>query len=110
MTEIVTVEINCPDAGTAATIAEALVARRLAASANIHPAIESRYRWHGRVERATEVPLVLKTRAALFPALAEAARALHPYETPSILARPVAAATDDYRAWIAAETEGDPGA
>ena len=106
MTEIVTVEINCPDPGTAWAIAEALVARRLAAAANVHPACESLYRWRGRLERATEVPLVLKTRAALFPALAAAARALHPYETPSILARPVAAATDDYRAWIAAETAG----
>jgi periplasmic divalent cation tolerance protein len=106
VTEIVTVEINCPDAGTAAAIAEALVARGLAAAANIHPAVESLYRWQGRIERATEVPLVLKTRAALFPALAAAARAMHPYETPSILARPVAAATDDYRAWVAAETSG----
>ena len=104
MTDIVTVEINCPDAGTAATIAEALVARRLAAAANIHPEVASLYRWRGRLERASEVPLVLKTRAALFPALAAAARALHPYETPSILARPIAAATDDYRAWIAAST------
>ena len=106
MTDIVTVEINCPDAGTARAIAEALIARRLAAAAIIHPAVESLYRWRGRLERASEVPLVLKTRAPLFPALATAARALHPYETPSILARPVAAATDDYRAWIVAETSG----
>jgi periplasmic divalent cation tolerance protein len=106
VTEIVSVEINCPDAGTATTIAEALVAGRLAAAANIHPAVESLYRWRGRIRRATEVPLVLKTHAALFPALAAAARALHPHETPSILARPVAAATDDYCAWVAAETSG----
>ena len=52
MTEIVTVEINCPDAATAAAIAEALVGRRLAACANIHAPIDSLYHWRGRIERA----------------------------------------------------------
>jgi periplasmic divalent cation tolerance protein len=105
-TEIVSVEINCPDVATARALAEALVGRRLAACANIGAPIESVYHWQGRVERAAEVPLTLKTAARLFPALAEAARALHPYETPSILAHPVAAVTDDYRAWVVAETGG----
>ena len=49
---------------------------------------------------------MLKTRAALVPALAAAARALHPYETPSILAAPVTSAAEDYHAWVLAETEG----
>lgn len=101
--EILTVEINCPDAAVATTIAEALLARRLVAAANIHPPVASLYRWRGRVERAQEVPLVLKTRAAHLPALAEAVRALHPWQTPAILARP-AIATEDYRAWVLAET------
>jgi periplasmic divalent cation tolerance protein len=102
--DIVGVVINCPDAATARAIAEALVARRLAASANIGAPIESLYHWKGRVERAAEVPLTLKTAARHFPALAAAARELHPYETPSILAHPVAAVTEDYRAWIVGET------
>jgi periplasmic divalent cation tolerance protein len=103
---IVSVEINCPDLATARALAEALVGRRLAACANIGSAVESLYRWKGRVERAPEVPLTLKTAADRFPALAEAARALHPYETPSIVAHPVAAVTEDYRAWVVAETGG----
>ena len=72
MTDIVTVEINCPDERTATAIAEALVGRRLAAAANVHAPIRSLYHWRGRVERAAEVPLVLKTRAELFPAVVEA--------------------------------------
>jgi periplasmic divalent cation tolerance protein len=109
MTEIVAVEINCPDAGTAARIAERLVGRRLAASANVHGPVESVFRWKGRIERAREVPLVLKTRAALLPSLVAEVRGLHPYETPSILARAVAA-NDDYAAWVLAETgAGDDG-
>jgi periplasmic divalent cation tolerance protein len=103
-TDLVTVEITCPDAASARAIAEALVAGRLAACASIGAPIESRYHWKGDIEQAAEVPLTLKTTAARFPALAAAARALHPYETPSILAHPVAAVTDDYRAWVVAET------
>jgi periplasmic divalent cation tolerance protein len=105
VTDIVAVEINCPDAATAAAIAERLVERRLAACANIHVPIDSIYHWKGRIERAPEVPLTLKTRADLMPALIAAVRELHPHETPSILAHPVNA-NDDYRAWVLAETEG----
>jgi periplasmic divalent cation tolerance protein len=84
-------------------MAEALVARRLAAAANIHAPVASLYHWRGRIERRAEVPLVLKSRAELVPAIAEAARALHPYETPAILSRP-ASVPDDYHAWLLAET------
>ena len=103
MSTIITVEVNCPDDGTAAVIAEALVAERLAACANVHAPVESVYRWGGRSERRIEVPLVLKTRAEHFPALVEAVRALHPYEVPSIVAQPVSV-PDDYREWVEAET------
>jgi periplasmic divalent cation tolerance protein len=105
MSDLVAVEITCPDAAVAAAIAEALLARRLAACANIHGAIDSRYRWRGALERAQEVPLVVKTRAALLPALTAAVRALHPYDVPAILAQPLTA-NEDYRAWVLAETEG----
>lgn len=104
MTGLVTVEILCPDAGVAMGIAEALLAQRLAACANLMAPCASAYHWNGAVERAEEVPLVLKTRAALFPALVAAARALHPYETPAIMAQALAGVNDDYRDWVLAET------
>ena len=104
MTEFVTVEILCPDAGVAMAIAGALVGRRLAACANLMAPCTSLYHWKGAVEQAAEVPLVLKTRAGLFPALVAAARALHPYETPAIMAQPLVAVNDDYRDWLLAET------
>lgn len=107
MSTIITVEVNCPDDGSAAVIAEALVADRLAACANVHAPVESVYRWGGRTERQTEVPVVLKTRAEHFPALVEAVRALHPFEVPAIVAQPVSV-PDDYREWVEAETARDP--
>jgi periplasmic divalent cation tolerance protein len=109
VTEIISVEITCPDAASARAIAEAAVGERLAACAHLHLPIESVYHWKGRIERAQEVLLVLKTRAGLFPQLAARVRALHAYELPAILATPVPEVTDDYRAWLLAETDGGGG-
>ena len=97
--------INCPDGAVADAIAADLLARRLVACANRYPEIASRYHWKGQVEGATEVPLLLKTRAELFDAVAAAVRALHPYETPAVYAVEVVAATEEYRDWVLAETE-----
>lgn len=96
--------INCPDRGTARAIADDLIARRLAACANIYPAIESLYRWQGRIEKADETPLLIKTRAEHFEAVAAAARALHPDEVPAIHALEAAAVLPDYLAWVEDET------
>jgi periplasmic divalent cation tolerance protein len=106
VSEIISVEITCPEADCARRIADAVVGARLAACANIDLPIESVYHWKGRIERAQEVLLVLKTRAELFPQLAARVRAEHPYEVPAILAHAITDVTDDYRAWLIAETGG----
>lgn len=104
--EAVDVWINCPDKAPADRIADAAIERRLAACANVMAPIESAYHWKGKVEREPEVPLVLKSRAALFDRLVAAVRELHPYETPAIVGLPVAMVNDDYLQWIVEETNG----
>jgi periplasmic divalent cation tolerance protein len=96
--------INCPDHETAEKIAEICIDKRLAACANIFAPISSLYRWKGKVEKDGEVPLVLKTRAALFDAVCDAVRANHPYEVPSIVATDLVAVDKDYADWLEAET------
>lgn len=100
---LIEIRVNCPDRETAARIGERLVAARLAACANIGSPVLGIYRWRGAVERATETPLVVRTRAALFAAVAAEAAAMHPWETPSITAVEIAAAPA-YAEWLAAET------
>ncbi|NJO35493.1 MAG: divalent-cation tolerance protein CutA [Rhodospirillales bacterium] len=101
---IIEVWVNCPDEATASAIADRIVDERLAAAANIYPPISSRYHWKGRIERASEVPLLLKTRRSLFEALAARITELHPYETPSILGIEAALANQAYLAWLIDET------
>jgi periplasmic divalent cation tolerance protein len=86
----------------------AIVARRLAACANILPGMVSHYWWQGKIERGEEVVMILKTRAALAGAVGEAVRQTHPYETPAILTVPVEDGDAGYLDWIMAETAGAP--
>ncbi len=95
--QIVTTTARLEDAQA---IAAHLVEQGLAACAQISGPITSIYRWQGRVETAQEWQCVIKTRAALYEAVQQAIRDRHPYETPEILATPVAHGSPDYLAWL----------
>ena len=58
----------------------------------------------GAVESASEIPLLIKTRAERYAALEATIRRLHPYEIPEIVALPVGLGLPDYLAWVALET------
>ena len=96
---------NCPDAEVADRIARTLVEQKLAACVNRMPAVDSVYRWQGAVERAVEVPLLIKSTRERLSEVQEAIRALHPYEVPEILAIPVVAGLPAYLRWVVDETQ-----
>ena len=96
---------NLPDQASAEALAAVLVDGRLAACVNILAPCRSVYEWHGATERADEVPLLIKTSEARYPALAAAIRAHHPYETPELIAVPISHGLPAYLAWLAAATE-----
>lgn len=99
---------TCPDAASAARIADALVGERLAACVNVLPGLQSVYRWQGQVERASEVLLLIKTTRARLEALSARLVELHPYELPEVLAVDIAGGLPAYLAWI--EDATAPGA
>ena len=86
------------------SLAEKLVAERLAACVSRTGGVRSVYRWKGAVEHADEVQLVLKTSDAALPRLVARIRALHPYELPEIVALEVAWTLPEYALWVDAET------
>lgn len=104
MDDILIVLTNCPDAASAQRIARTLVENRVAACVNQLTAVESTYRWQGKIEQANEVPLLIKTTRERFPQLEEAIRTLHPYTVPEIVAIPVVAGFLPYLRWVADET------
>ena len=99
---------NLPDTARAQALATALVEARLAACVSILAPCRSVYRWQGKIEDATEVPLLIKTTAARYPALEAAIRQQHPYELPEILAVPIEHGLPDYLAWLVLETSSPP--
>ena len=104
MSEVLLVITNLPDRATAERIAEALVTERAAACVNVMTECASVYRWQGKLEHASEVPLLIKTTRAAYPRLEAALRKLHPYEVPEIIALPVSAGLPEYLNWVVAET------
>lgn len=98
---------TCPDLATATRIAETLVAERLVACASLLPGVRSVYRWEGRVERADEVQLLLKTTADGLQALEARLGALHPYALPELVALEAAGGSAAYLAWV--EEQVSPG-
>lgn len=98
---------NLPDRAAAESLAHALIERRVAACVSILGACRSVYRWQGKVEAAEEVPLLIKTTRAAWPALEALVRELHPYEVPELIAVPLAAGLPAYLDWIAAECVPD---
>ncbi len=95
---------NLPDAARAQALAAALVEARLAACVNILAPCRSVYRWQGKVENASEVPVLIKTSADRYAALEAAIRQQHPYELPEIVAVPIERGLPDYLDWLARET------
>ena len=95
---------NCPDEESANAVALAVIEARLAACVNILPRVQSVYRWQGKVESTSEIPLFFKSSAASYPALETKIQELHPYDLPEIIALPLSHGLPAYLNWVAAET------
>ena len=102
--EMLLVFSNLPDQASAAKLAAVLIEQRLAACVNVQAPCSSVYRWQGKVETATEVPVFIKTTRERYPALEAAIRAHHPYELPEIIAVPLVAGLPAYLEWVHTET------
>jgi periplasmic divalent cation tolerance protein len=81
-------------------IANDALASGLAACARIEGPFQSRYQWKGALETADEWACVLKTTASAYGRLEQCIAAIHPYETPEIIALPIVAGSSAYLRWI----------
>jgi len=80
--------------------ANALVENALAACVNIVGPITSVYRWEGKVERAEEFLLVVKTWEDAYERVEAAIRELHSYELPECIMLRVAKGSEQYLEWL----------
>lgn len=101
MPDLLEVRIACPSREEAQRLADLLVGERLAACCQVVGEVTSTYAWQGRVHHEPEWLLLAKTTAARFDALAARVDDAHPYETPEVVAAPLAYALPRYAAWVA---------
>jgi len=90
-----------PDRETAQRISNQLIAEKFAACANILPAVESIYRWKGKIETGNETLVFFKLSEDRQSAFQEKLRSLHTYEVPEIIFIPVSSGLPEYLRWVA---------
>jgi periplasmic divalent cation tolerance protein len=98
------VQTNLPNQASAENIARHLIAAKLAACVSIMAPCTSIYHWQGKIESATEIPLLIKTTRQRYASVEAAIRELHPYELPEILYVTVSGGLPAYIQWIQQET------
>src|SRR5665213_3036479 len=80
--------LSCKDETEATKIANELLAKRLIACAK-QTAIKSTFRWQGKIEKASEILLIMESREDLFDKVEAEVAQLHSYETFVLEAVPV---------------------
>jgi len=102
--QVLVILVTAVNQEEARKIGKGMVNAKLAACANIIPGIQSIYRWKGKVVKAQEVLIILKSTRLRYRALEKAIKAMHTYETPEIIALPVKEGLDRYIGWLRSET------
>jgi periplasmic divalent cation tolerance protein len=101
--DVLIVMTNLPDRASASRLATLLVEQRHAACVNILADCTSIYRWQGKVETATEVPVIIKTSAVAYSRVEEIIRKNHPYELPEIVGIPISHGLPAYLDWVSSQ-------
>jgi periplasmic divalent cation tolerance protein len=83
----------------AESLASGLVSRKLVACAQLLP-IGSMYIWEGKIEKDSEVLLLLKARADLYEQIESYILERHSYDTPEVLQLDVKQGSEGYLSWI----------
>ncbi|MEM3578812.1 MAG: divalent-cation tolerance protein CutA [Candidatus Bathyarchaeia archaeon] len=81
-------------------IAQTLLEERLIACANIFGPLYSLFWWQGKIDKAQEHLVLMKTRKDLFAKVSERVKALHSYQIPEIIVLPITEGSKDYLKWL----------
>jgi len=99
------VQFTIDDLDKGRTIADELLGQRLIGCVQEVGPIRSRYWWRGTLTESEEWLFLCKTSERRLDATIEAIAERHPYETPEVIATPIASGLTAYLDWIEAETD-----
>ncbi len=104
MSEPVVMLSTCQDEAKANAIAEQLVEHRLAACVSIVPGIKSVFRWEGKIQKESEVLLVIKSQRDQVPSICQVVQELSGYELPELIAMEIIDGSPQYLDWLIIES------
>ena len=107
MASYVIVFMTVPDEKEATKIVRSLLQERLIACANIVGPVSSLFWWEGKIDKASEFLVIMKSRKNLFKKLSERVKELHSYEVPEVIALPVIEGLPSYLNWLGASLYGE---
>ncbi len=81
-------------------IASGLIKQKLAACVNIIDRVDSLFFWEGKVQKAKESLLIIKSKKEMFVKIAKMIKSLHSYTVPEIIALPIISGDKPYLRWI----------
>ncbi|MDD5432333.1 MAG: divalent-cation tolerance protein CutA [Candidatus Omnitrophica bacterium] len=81
-------------------IADGLISKKLAACVNIIDGVSSIFTWQGKVDKAKESLLIIKSKKSNMPKIIKLVKSLHSYEVPEIIALPIVSGEEKYLRWI----------
>jgi len=84
----------------AQNIVRSLLNKHLIACANILGPVDSEFWWQGKIDKAQEFLVFMKSNDKLFEKLSKTIKDKHSYETPEILALPIAKGWSPYLEWL----------
>lgn len=89
-----------PSRAKAREISQRVLREKLAACINEVGPVRSSFWWKGRMAKAREYLLVIKTKASRFAALRKSLEKGHPYSVPEIIALPIRKGNRAYLRWL----------
>lgn len=100
MPSYIAVFMTVSDEKEATKIVHSLLKDRLIACANIVGPVSSLFWWKGKIDKASEFLVIMKSRKNLFKKLSERVKELHSYEVPEVIALPVIEGLPSYLNWL----------
>lgn len=96
--------VTAGDKKTADVITTGLLKEKLAACVSCVPGVESSYWWKDRIEKSSEILLVIKTRRALREDVVQFVKRHHPYTVPETVFCEIDGGSGEYLDWLGANT------
>jgi len=99
-TNFIIIFVACASKNEADKILVSLLKKKLVACGSVIRGVQSKFWWLGKIDKADETILMLKTKRRAFNAIEDEVRSLHSYEVPEIIALPVVTGSGPYLDWI----------